>query len=71
MMRRLIAVSGIVALGLGVGAGTATAQEPVPAPPVTNCYPLLSSLVCTIPVNVGPFNITVPIESVFPPSNPS
>lgn len=53
-MRRTFAALGLtVALGLAVP-GVAMAQEPAPPAEVT-CLPLLSSLVCYIPINVGPF----------------
>jgi hypothetical protein len=50
------------------------APPPAPSNPVT-CYPILSSLVCQIPVNVGPFNIPVNIPVNFKdvigvPTNP-
>lgn len=74
-VRRVIAVCGVSALLLLGGAGVASAQEAsAPAPPVTNCYPLLSSLVCTVPVNVGPFNIPVgPFDfaGLFAPKPPT
>jgi hypothetical protein len=46
-----------------------TAPSPA-APPVTNCYPL-NSLICSIPVNVGPFgpfNVNLPNGLFGPPS---
>lgn len=59
----------LTALALAAGIGLATpvvamAQEPEP-PAEVNCFPLLSSLVCHIPVNVGPFG---PFEFVILPN---
>ena len=63
MRRALIATT--LAGGLALAAPSAAmAQEPAPQPPAeVTCYPLLSSLVCHIPVNVGPFG---PFEFNFP-----
>lgn len=59
----------MVVVLMATGVGAASAQDAEPSPPEINCYPLLSSVVCHIPVTIGPFNITVPVnvESVFPP----
>jgi hypothetical protein len=67
---RSVLVAGFTAVGLAVSAGVAVAQEETPEPqPEINCFPILSSLICYLPVDIGPFNITVPvdIDSVFPP----
>lgn len=59
-----------VLLALSLTATPAAAQDEEP-PAEVNCYPLLSSLVCEVPIAVGPFNfdIDVPVEfdSIFPP----
>jgi hypothetical protein len=69
------AISAVVPLVMMAAAPTAIAQEePAPTPTEVTCYPLLSSLICEVPINVGPFvfDIDVPVEfdSVFPPSSP-
>lgn len=57
-MRRRLTVTAMVAAFALAAPAVAVAQEPEPEPPAeVNCFPLLSSLVCHIPVNVGPFNI--------------
>jgi hypothetical protein len=53
-MRRTVAALGLATAMLIAVPGVALAQEPTPPAEVT-CLPLLSSLVCYIPVNVGPF----------------
>lgn len=69
-MSRILIVVATVVLAMGLAAATAVAQEEQP-PPEVNCYPLLSSLICEVPVAVGPFNfdVDVPVEfdSIFPP----
>ena len=68
-MIRLVVVGVLTAIGVAMSAGVATAQETEPEPEI-NCFPLLSSLVCYLPITVGPFDITVPVDvgSVFPPT---
>lgn len=73
-MRKTVAVLSSAIAVMALTAGTAVAQEETPPSEVT-CFPLLSSLVCHIPVNVpvGPFEFTGPfvvVESVFPPPSP-
>jgi hypothetical protein len=64
-MHRRLAVGAVATMLMLVGApGAALAADATPQPPAqTTCYPLLSSVVCylpvSIPVNVGPFNFTV------------
>lgn len=65
--RRALATVAVAVTATLAVPGVALAQEQQPTE--VNCYPLLSSLICEVPVNVGPFNfdVDVPIESVFPP----
>jgi hypothetical protein len=71
-MRRLGCLVALVAVAtLGVS-GIALADTATPAPTPVTCYPLLSSLVCQVPVNVnvgpfGPFNIAPNLTSIFAP----
>lgn len=69
-MSRVLAVVATVVLAMCLTAGSAAAQEEQPPPPEVNCYPLLSSLICEVPVAIGPFNfdIDVPVmfDSIFP-----
>jgi hypothetical protein len=71
-MRRLGCLTAFVAaVMLGV-TGIALADPAAPAPTPVTCYPLLSSLVCQVPVNVnvgpfGPFNIAPNLTSIFAP----
>ena len=68
-MRSVLTVAASAALAMALLAAPAEAQDEQP-PPEVNCYPLLSSLVCEVPVTIGPFNfdVDVPIEidSIFP-----
>ena len=68
MIKRLVGAA-VATAGIMVAVAVpASAQEETP-PEDINCFPILSSLVCYLPVTIGPFNINVPVDvgSVFPP----
>lgn len=46
----VLSVTGLLTIGSAGIASAADTQQPV-----VNCYPLLSAIICYLPVNVGPF----------------